>query len=63
MTDAVLSVREVAQIVDRNYYTVRNWLVADPQVLRGTKRGGRWYIRRSAVKEFLDGPAEHPTTA
>lgn len=51
--DVPLSVHEVAKIVNRNYYTVRAWLVADPQILRGTKRGGRWYIRRSAVEEFL----------
>lgn len=51
--DPVLTIAEVAKLVGRNYYTVRDWLVADPQLLVGTKRGGRWYIRASAVEEFL----------
>lgn len=51
--DPVLSLHEVADLVGRHYLTVRRWLAADPQLLRGTKRGNRWYIRRSAVEEFL----------
>lgn len=33
---------------------------AEPQVLRGVKRGNRWYIRRSALDEFLGVPVDQP---
>lgn len=58
-TDPVLSVYEVAAETGRHYRTVLAWLNADPQLLRGVKRGRCWYIRRSALTEFLDGPADH----
>ncbi len=60
--DPVLTIDDVADATGRHYRTVRSWLVADPQRLRGVKRGNRWYIRRSALKEFLDGD-EHGATA
>lgn len=56
--DPVLSVYEVAAETGRHYRTVLGWLTADPQLLRGVKRGRRWYIRRSALTEFLDGPTD-----
>lgn len=61
--DPVLTIYDVAAETGRHYRTVREWLVADPPLLRGTKRGNRWYIRRSALDEFLGGPADQSNVA
>lgn len=50
--DCVLNPHEVAQILGRHYETILD-MVHDGR-LAGTKRGGRVYIRESAVEAFLD---------
>ncbi len=50
--DPVLSPREVAQVLDRHYETVVRLIRRGE--LPAAKRGGRYYIRRSALEEFLN---------
>lgn len=52
--DPVLDPHEVAAELRRTYPTVLTYLRSGE--LRGVKRGSRWYVRRSALNEFLDGP-------
>lgn len=51
MTEPVLTPHEVAAELRCNYETVLRHIKA--RRLRGVKRGGRIYIRRSAVDAFL----------
>lgn len=50
-TDPVLDPHEVAAELRRTYPTVLTYLRSGE--LRGVKRGSRWYVRRSALNEFL----------
>jgi excisionase family DNA binding protein len=49
--DPVLTPHEVADELRVNYETLLDYL--HDGRLRGVKRGRRWFIRRSAVDEFL----------
>lgn len=51
MTDPVLTPEEIAAELGVHKRTVRVWL--QKGVLKGTKRGRDWYVRRSWVDEFL----------
>ncbi len=51
-SDPVLNPHEVAEELGRNYETILAMLVRGD--LAGVKRGRRWYVRRSAVDDFLD---------
>lgn len=53
--DPVLSPYEVADELRRNYETVLRMIKRGE--LRAVKRGGRFYIRRSALEAFLDPDA------
>jgi excisionase family DNA binding protein len=50
--DPVLSLQDVASELHLSRRTLERYL--RDSVIRGVKRGGRWYIRRSAVNAFLD---------
>ena len=64
--DPVLTPHEVADELKVHYETVLDYLRGGQ--IRGVKRGRRWFVRRSAVEEFLtpdahdvdqvSGPAE-----
>lgn len=49
--DPVLSAHEVAAELRRTYPIVCCYLRSG--ALAGVKRGGRWYVRRSALDAFL----------
>lgn len=49
----VLSPRMVAEILGRDYETVRRYIASGE--LRATKRGGQWFIRREWLEAFLNG--------
>lgn len=49
----VLSPRLVAEILGRNYESVRRYITSGE--LRATKRGGQWFIRREWLEAFIDG--------
>jgi excisionase family DNA binding protein len=49
--DPVLSPHEVAEQLRKSYETVVRYLRRGE--LRGVKRGNCWYIRASAVEDFL----------
>jgi excisionase family DNA binding protein len=52
--DPVLTIREAAEELRRNYKTVLR-LVKTGE-LAAVKRGGRYYVRRSAIDTFLTPP-------
>ncbi len=55
--DPVLSPREVSQQLGRHYKTIIGYWHRG--LIEGVKRGGRVYIRQSAVDAFLaDDPTE-----
>lgn len=53
--DPVLTAQEIAEFLGDSYDTVLDYL--NRGVIRGVKRGRRWYVRQSAVDAFLDPDA------
>lgn len=59
MNREVLTARETAEVLGIHYQVVIEHLARGDLV--GVKRGNRWYIRRTAVDDFLD-PSWRPAT-
>ena len=51
VTDPVLTVREVAELLGVSYRTVLRRI--DDGSLRAVRRGGRFFVRQSWIDEFL----------
>jgi excisionase family DNA binding protein len=62
-TQRKLSIKEVADLLDRSPRTVRTWI---QRGLEAAKIGGEWFTTRDAVMEFVkrsteDGQADQST--
>jgi len=51
------TVEEVAEMFRVTPYTVRIWLKDSTHPLQGHKPGGRWLVKESALKTYLE--AQH----